>query len=282
MGAASGVLQRKHNNWGIILSSSVIVQRVSKTYPGRSGPPVVAIEDVSLRVKPGEFFALLGPSGCGKSTLLSLIAGLDSPDPGSGAIEVGGRRVEAPLDDIALMFQNPVLLPWKTSLDNVLLPKASQSWSRPSDAERKDARDALESVGLQDFVDSYPWELSGGMQRRVSLARIIYQDTNVLLMDEPFAALDEFTRFSLNVLLRRVVKDSGQTVVLVTHNVEEAVLLANRIGVLSPRPGRLRHVMDVDLPDHRDESTMTTEEFAEAVRRLRTILTEMHVGTEGA
>lgn len=262
------------------MSSSVVADRVNKTYPGRSGSPVTAIQDVSLHVEPGEFFALLGPSGCGKSTLLSLMAGLDFPDTGVGTIEVGGRRVEEPLDNVALMFQNPVLLPWKSSLENVLLPRSARSWTKPTETEKREAEAALQSVGLGEFVDSYPWELSGGMQRRVSLARIIYQNTDVLLMDEPFAALDEFTRFSLNVLLRRLVTESRQTVVLVTHNVEEAVLLANRIGVLSPRPGRLTQVIDVDLPEQRDETTMTTSAFADAVRKLRTILNEMHIGDE--
>lgn len=254
--------------------SALSIDHVSKTYPGRAGQKVVAVSDASFEAQQGEFFALLGPSGCGKSTLLSMIAGLDTPD--TGTVRLGDQEVTAPSDDVALMFQDPVLLPWKTSMDNVLLPRLARSWSRPSRHEKAAAQEALDSVGLGDFVHSYPWELSGGMQRRVSLARIIYQNTGVLLMDEPFSSLDEFTRFGLNVLLRRLVKAAGQTVVLVTHNVEEAVLLANRIGIMSPRPGHLEQVIHVDLPGKRDEETMTSDAFGEAVRTVRQVMNQIH------
>lgn len=259
-------------------TTMLAIEHVSKVYPGRTGPDVVAVEDVSFNVGKGEFFALLGPSGCGKSTLLSMISGLDVPT--RGVVRFAGETVSEPREDVALMFQNPVLLPWKTSLENVLLPRLAKSWSRPSNAETEAAREALASVGLEEFMHSHPWELSGGMQRRVSLARILFQHTDVLLMDEPFSALDEFTRFSLNVLLRRLADETGQTVVLVTHNVEEAVLLANRIGILSARPGKLEQIVDVDLTGARTEETMATDDFAESVRRVRQVLTQMHVAGE--
>lgn len=250
----------------------LVVDSVSKTFAALSGDRTVALADLTLDVPPGEFVALLGPSGCGKSTLLELIAGLDDADRGD--IRVGGSAVDGPREDAGLMFQDPVLLPWRTAEANVRLPTSVRSRRKRRRPARSalTAREALARVGLGDFAGSYPWELSGGMQRRVSLARILHQDPALLLMDEPLAALDEFTRFELNILLRRLLREGGKTVLLVTHNVDEAVLMANRVGIMSPRPGRVEAIIDVALPDERNESTMATEMFANAVLEIRRVM----------
>jgi NitT/TauT family transport system ATP-binding protein len=263
------------------MSVRLKLEKVTKVYASGSADSVVAVEDTSFQVMDREFFVLLGPSGCGKSTLLSMMAGLERPT--EGLVTLDDNEIKAPPDNVALMFQNPVLLPWKTTRANVMLPESSRSWKRPSEASKARARDALASVGLGDFSRAYPWTLSGGMQRRVALARLIFQDSDVLLMDEPFSALDEFTRFQLNVLLRRIVTRSGKTVVLVTHNIEEAVLLADRIAILTPRPGRLAETIAVDLPIDRTEEVMATEAFSANVRHVRQVINDLHLssGTDG-
>jgi NitT/TauT family transport system ATP-binding protein len=245
------------------------VTGIRKGFEGRLGERVLALNDVTLTVGEGEFVSLVGPSGCGKSTLLSICAGLVPAD--DGQIALRGRPVHAPQDDLGIMFQDPVLLPWKTAADNVLLPRAVRRRRNRFDDDEagRQAMGALEMVGLAEFRSSYPWELSGGMQRRVSLARIVFQDPSVLLMDEPFAALDEFTRLSLNILFRSVLRERGKTVVLVTHSVEEAVLMGNRVGVMTPRPGELRAAIDVDLPEERDEELIATDDFARQVVAVR-------------
>lgn len=251
------------------------IESVSKTFEGLSGDQIIALDGIGLDVHRGEFVALLGPSGCGKSTLLELVAGLLRAD--HGEIRIGGSRVEGASEDVGLMFQDPVLLPWKTAEANVVLPHTvSGGRSRRRRGESAlTPQAALGRVGLRDFAGSYPWELSGGMQRRVSLARILYQDPALLLMDEPLAALDEFARFGLDVLLRRLLSEAGKTVLLVTHNVEEAVLIADRVGIMTPRPGRLETTVDIALPPDRDESTMATEQFATAVLGIRQIMTRI-------
>jgi NitT/TauT family transport system ATP-binding protein len=245
------------------------VAGIRKGYDGRLGERVLALNDVTLTVGEGEFVSLVGPSGCGKSTLLGICAGLVAAD--EGRVTLRERPVHAPQDDVGIMFQDPVLLPWKTATQNVLLPRlVRRRRNRYDDREAAaQAAQALEMVGLEEFASSYPWELSGGMQRRVSLARIVFQDPAVLLMDEPFAALDEFTRLSLNVLFRAVLRERGKTVVLVTHSVEEAVLMGHRVGVMTPRPGELRTVVDVELPEHRDDDLIASDAFARQVVAVR-------------
>jgi NitT/TauT family transport system ATP-binding protein len=251
------------------------IQDVTKTFAGRGGEAVVAVENASFDVGDAEFFVLLGPSGCGKSTLLSMMSGLDFPT--EGQVLLDGEEITQPPDNVALMFQNPVLLPWKTAVANVMLPASSRTWGRPAEATKARARAALASVGLADFAHSYPWTLSGGMQSRVGLARLMFQDSDVLLMDEPFSALDEFTRFQLNVLLRGIVTTAGKTAVMVTHNIEEAVLLADRVAILSPRPGRLAELVSVELPSARTEEVMATEAFSANVRHVRKIVNALHL-----
>jgi NitT/TauT family transport system ATP-binding protein len=242
---------------------------ITKQYTDRRGLRVAALNDVTLHVDEGEFLSLVGPSGCGKSTLLKICAGLLHTDEGD--VRLRDDPVRGPRSEIGIMFQDPVLLPWKTAIQNVLLPrKVRPSHSSATDAEAKrSAQEALDMVGIGEFATSYPWELSGGMQRRVSLARIVFQDPDLLLMDEPFTALDEFTRLSLNVLFRQVLGERGKTVVLVTHSVEEAVLIGDRVGIMTPRPGELRTVLPVELPEQRGEDLITHEDFARQVLAVR-------------
>ncbi|MEU4776174.1 ABC transporter ATP-binding protein [Micromonospora sp. NPDC023644] len=216
---------------------------VSRTFDGRSGR-VEALRGIDLDVAAGEFVAVLGRSGCGKSTLLRLIAGLLPVS--EGRITVAGTPITKPRRDIAMLFQRPALLPWRTVLDNVLLPVEMFGWKRATHRDR--ARQLLDLAGLGGFEKRLPHELSGGMQQRVSLCRSLIGEPRVMLMDEPFSALDALTREELSGELQRVHMTSGATVVFVTHSIDEAVLLADRVVVLSPRPGRIRKVVDVNIP----------------------------------
>jgi len=216
---------------------------VSRTFAGRSGT-VEALRDIDLDVSDGEFVAVLGRSGCGKSTMLRLIAGL-LPATG-GEIRVGGETVTKPRRDIAMMFQRPALLPWRSVLDNVLLPVQIYGWRKAAHRDR--AHELLALTGLTGFEKRLPHELSGGMQQRVALCRSLIANPRVMLMDEPFSALDALTREELSGELQRVHMEHGATIVFVTHSIDEAVLLADRVVVLSPRPGRIREILDVKIP----------------------------------
>jgi NitT/TauT family transport system ATP-binding protein len=216
---------------------------VSQTFAGRSGS-VEALRGVDVHVNEGEFLAVVGRSGCGKSTLLRLIAGLVTPT--SGQVTVDGSPVAGPRRDVALMFQRPALLPWRSVLRNVMLPVEMFGWKRREHLEH--AHRLLELVGLKGFEKRLPHELSGGMQQRVALCRSLIQRPRVLLMDEPFSALDALTREELSVELQRVHMETHTTIVFVTHSIAEAVLLADRVLVLSSRPGQVRKVIDVDIP----------------------------------
>ncbi|MDX3695307.1 ABC transporter ATP-binding protein [Streptomyces europaeiscabiei] len=220
------------------------VRGVSKRYDGRRGP-VEALRDIELDVGDGEFVAVLGRSGCGKSTLLRMIAGLLPPS--SGEVRIADEPVREPRRDVAILFQRPALLPWRSALDNVLLPIVVHG--RPRAEHRAAAHELLLRVGLDaPFHTRLPHELSGGMQQRVALCRSLIQRPRVMLMDEPFSALDALTRDELCEVLQRVHMEHGATVVLVTHSIDEAVLLADRVAVLSPRPGRVRTVLPVPVP----------------------------------
>lgn len=216
---------------------------VSRRFDGRSGP-VEALRDIHIHVDEGEFLAIIGRSGCGKSTLLRLVAGLIPPT--DGQVLVGGNVVTRPRRDVAMMFQRPALLPWRTVLDNVLLPVEIFGWKRAQHRSR--AAELLEMVGLTGFEKRLPHELSGGMQQRVSLCRALIQNPKVLLMDEPFSALDALTREELAVELQRIHMELGTTMLFVTHSIQEAVLLADRVAVLSPRPGRVSRIVDITIP----------------------------------
>jgi NitT/TauT family transport system ATP-binding protein len=211
---------------------------------GRRQAPVTALQRIALDVRENEFVTLVGRSGCGKSTLLRIVAGLLAPSAGS--VQIDGVRVAAPRPDVSLMFQRPALLPWRNVLDNVLLPVEVLGLDKVE--YRRRANELLELVGLEEFARREPWELSGGMQQRVALCRALVANPRILLMDEPFAALDALTRADLSLELQRIWLEHRATIVFVTHSIEEAVLLADRVVVMSPRPGRVTRIVDVDLP----------------------------------
>ncbi len=228
----------------------------------------VALEDVNLVIREGDFLSLLGPSGCGKSTALRIIAGLSSPT--SGHLDWHGAELER--GEIGFVFQEPTLLPWASVFDNVWLPLRLRGVSR-QDAAREVA-DALELVHLTGFEKAVPRELSGGMKMRVSIARSLVTRPRMLLMDEPFAALDEITRFKLNADILDLWRERGFTVVFVTHSVFESVFLSNRIAVMAARPGRIFREMTIDAPYPRTEAYRTSPDYAETCRSVSQALGE--------
>ncbi len=244
------------------------IRDMNMIYPAASGKPVRALEGINADVARGEFVSLVGPSGCGKSTLLKIIAGLYRPT--SGVASINGRPVAGPSREIGMVFQGPVLLPWRTVLQNVLLPVEVRHLDSGSFQERTHA--LLATMGLEDFHDRYPHELSGGMQQRVSIARALIQDPAILLMDEPFAALDAMTREGMNLELLRIWSGTGKTVIFVTHSITEAVFLSSRVVVMSARPGRVLEVVDVDLPMPRTLDVMATPEFGRLAVHIRSRL----------
>ncbi|MFI6089950.1 ABC transporter ATP-binding protein [Streptomyces sp. NPDC051218] len=230
---------------------------------------VTALRDVSLSVGAGEFVAIVGPSGCGKSTLLKLIAGLLAPS--SGDVLLGGEQVRGPRRDIGYVFQRAALLDWRTARRNILLQ--AEMRGIPGAEARARADELIRMTGLGGFEDAYPHELSGGMQQRVALCRALLHEPPVLLMDEPFGALDALTREQMNVELNRIWRETGTTVLLVTHSIPEAVYLADRVVVMSPRPGTITEIIDVGLPAERSyATTLATAEFREATGRIRELL----------
>ncbi len=240
----------------------VSLRSISKTFSNGT----VALQNLDLDVRAGEFVSLLGPSGCGKSTALRLIAGLG--EPSAGTIEWPGAARDAagrPVREIAFVFQEPTLMPWATVFNNVWLPLRLKR--RPKSAVRDDVMQALAMVGLESVADSYPRELSGGMKMRVSIARALITKPRLLLMDEPFAALDEITRFRLNDDLLRLWEQFGWTVVFVTHSVFESVYLSSRIVVMASRPGRVFCDLDVDAPHPRGESFRTSVAYNDYCRK---------------
>ena len=241
------------------------IGRLEKKYRTRDGAVVQALGPIDLSIRRGEFITVVGPSGCGKSTLLNLLAGLIRRS--GGEIRVSGQPIDGPQRDIGVVFQSAVLLPWKTAFENVMLPAVVLKLDR--ERARQRARELLATVGLKDFADKYPNELSGGMQQRVAIARALVHDPAVLLMDEPFGALDAMTRESMNVEIRRLWRESGKTVLFVTHSIPEAVFLGTRVLVLSPRPGRIADLIDIDLGDERDIDLMSSDAFGSYTRRVR-------------
>jgi NitT/TauT family transport system ATP-binding protein len=243
------------------------LNKIGMVFGGNSNEGTTALTSVSLDIKKGEFVSLLGPSGCGKTTLLRIIA--DLLQPTSGEISVDGESPrEARLKQrYGIVFQSPVLYDWRTVRKNIELPLEIMKISK---AERKDrAESMLEMVGLSDFANHYPKQLSGGMQQRVGIARALALRPEILLMDEPFSALDEFTREKLHEDLLRIWRKTNKTIVFVTHNISEAVFLSDRVCVLSPHPGRLSAVVDIDLPRPRIMKTKDTFEFTELVSKVR-------------
>jgi NitT/TauT family transport system ATP-binding protein len=257
---------------GTIVESLVRLRGVSKVYRSlrRDGAAVEALRPLDLNIARGEFVTIVGPSGCGKSTLLSLIAGL-SPYT-TGEIDIGGRPVAGPYTDLGIVFQKDLLLPWRTVLDNVLI----QAEVRGLDRRRATARAAelLGLVGLSGFEQFLPHELSGGMRQRVAICRALLHDPPLLLMDEPFAALDAITRDQLTLDFQRFCQRDRRTIVFITHNLVEAVFLGDRAIVMTPRPGGIAEILEIDLARPRNLAVRDTPEFARYTRRIHDIFIE--------
>ena len=236
---------------------------VGKTYR-RDGRETHALERVDLAIRAGEFLAIVGPSGCGKSTLLRIVAGLHLPT--AGEARVAGRIVDRPQTDLGIVFQSPVLLDWRTALANVLVQVELRGLDPRAYRER--ALKLLTQVGLKDFADRYPHELSGGMRQRVAIARALIHDAPLLLMDEPFGALDALTREQMRLDLEALWLATRKTVLFITHSIDEAVLLADRVVVMSPRPGRIERIIDIDLPRPRGLPARRAPEFVEAAELI--------------
>ena len=247
----------------------VDIRGVGKTF-GRGPTGLTALESIDLVIKPGEFVSLIGPSGCGKSTLLRLIGDLTGPT--AGTVSVNGKPArQARLNrEYGMVFQAPVLMDWRPVQRNVELPLEIMGSDR-QDRERR-ARAMLDLVELGDFAKAYPWQLSGGMQQRVAIARALVFDPKLLLMDEPFGALDEMTRERLNLELMRIWRQTGTTIVFVTHSIPEAVFLSTRVVVMSARPGRISRIVDIDLPQPRTVETRELDRYFEHVTTVREAL----------
>lgn len=236
------------------------IENLRKVYAGRGGrAPLTVLDGVNLKVRAGEFVSVIGPSGCGKTTLLKLLDGLIQPD--GGEIRVRGQKVTGPGPDRAVVFQNFALLPWNTVLQNVAFPLELRGVPRREREELAAAK--LEMVGLKDFAHHYPHELSGGMQQRVGIARALVANPDILLMDEPFGALDPQTRLLLQDELLSVWQRDRKTVLFVTHAMDEAVYLSDRVVILAPRPGRVAEVLEIPLPRPRGEEVRATAAFAD-------------------
>jgi NitT/TauT family transport system ATP-binding protein len=256
---------------------AVRLRSVDKTFPVPGGGRTVALQGIDLEIGPGEFVSLIGPSGCGKSTLLRVIG--DLIEPTSGTAEVNGKSAhQARLDrDYGMVFQAPVLFDWRTVEANVRLPLEVMRLAR-GERERR-VREMLDLVELSGFLSHYPHQLSGGMQQRVAIARALAFQPAILLMDEPFGALDEMTRERLNGELLSLWARTGTTIIFVTHSIPEAVFLSTRVVVMSARPGRITNVVSIDLPQPRSEQTRETERYFELVTEVRESLRGRMVGS---
>jgi NitT/TauT family transport system ATP-binding protein len=254
---------------GVGRPERISIEQAAKVYQRRGAPPVNALRATDLDVRPGEFVSLVGPSGCGKTTLLKIIAGLDHAT--GGRVVVGERTVTRPDPTVSVVFQRPALLKWYSVEDNVLLP-AKIAGTLTKDVKRR-AAELLEFIGLAKFKDRYPSELSGGMQQRVSIARALAGEPKVLLMDEPFSALDEFTREILHDELLRLWDSHPKTVIFVTHNISEAVYLSDRVAVMAPHPGRIEDIVDITLDRPRTPELRTDQAFFELVSTIRSRFT---------
>ena len=250
---------------------------LGKTYDVRIGNPVVALQNLNVEISAGEFLAVVGPSGCGKSTLLRLLAGLDRQS--CGVMELGGNAIDGPRKDIGVIFQTPTLFAWRTVLENIMLPVDVLGLSRKSYIQ--DAMQLVQMVGLGGFESNYPWELSGGMQQRAAICRALINQPQLLLMDEPFGALDALTRESMNVELEDIWRRTQKTVLLITHSISEAVFLGSRVAIMSPRPGTIVEVISVDLPRPRTLDITTSPQFTEYVRRIRSVLNRVDGSSDG-
>ena len=253
----------------------VVLDHVSMTY-GHGQQAVKAVDDLTLTIRKGEFIAVVGPSGCGKSSMMKLISGLKPTSDGRLTIE--GKAVTGPINKVGMAFQAANLLPWRTAMDNVLLPLEivephRSRIGREKAAYRDKARALLGSVGLGGFTEKFPWQLSGGMQQRTSICRALIHEPEILMLDEPFGALDAFTREELWCMTRDIHQSRGVTAMLVTHDLREAVFLADTVYVMSDRPGKIIKVQHVDLPRPRDLEITYEKPFQDLVHELRS-----HIG----
>jgi NitT/TauT family transport system ATP-binding protein len=260
--------------------SAVVVNRVSKVFnPGKPNE-VIALSDIELTIEPGEFVSLIGPSGCGKSTLLRLVANLIEPSEGDVLVN-GKSAAQARLDqDYGMAFQQAGLFDWRTVEKNIELPLELKGWDKAK--RRARAQEMLELVKLPEFARHMPWQLSGGMQQRVAIARALAAHPQLLLMDEPFGALDEMTREHMQAELLSICAKTGTTVVFVTHSIPEAVYLSTRVVVMSPRPGRITDIVPVDLGRDRSDDTRDDEGFYASITKVREALRNVEAATHGA
>ena len=247
------------------------LQQVGKVYHSAGGD-LTALSGVDLTIKDGEFFSLLGPSGCGKSTVLRCLAGLE--DITSGTIQVDGKPVSGPPDGLGVVFQRDILLDWRNILDNVMLPFEFKASTRKGELRDK-AMELLSMVGLEGYAKRYPWELSGGMRQRVAICRALITEPTLLLMDEPFGALDEFTRDKLNLDLLDIWTKRKTSIVFITHSISESILLSDRVAVMGRNPGRIMEIVDIDLARPRDITMRDTHEFIELSAHIRKIFDQM-------
>jgi NitT/TauT family transport system ATP-binding protein len=245
----------------------MVVEEISRVFTS-GARAVTALDRVSFAIETGEFVSIVGPSGCGKSTLLKIISGLLPAT--SGTVSVNGRRVDSPLENVGMIFQSPVLLKWRSVMANILLPVEFAKLDATRHLER--ARALVNLVGLGGFEEMYPHQLSGGMQQRVSLCRALVTDPQLLLMDEPFGALDAMTRDELDLELLRIWEERKKTVIFVTHSIQEAVFLSDQVFVMSARPGKLLEKLRVALPRPRSMEMMSSAEFGAYTLRIRSLL----------
>ena len=243
------------------------VNSVSKSFGSSSSDSVLALSSVDCTIEKGRFVSVVGPSGCGKSTLLRMVAGLMQAT--HGTVSIDGQVVTGTRRDVGVVFQSSILLPWRTVMQNVLLP--AEILGLDMRASRQRAKELLRLVKLEGFEDKLPRQLSGGMQQRASIARALLHDPKVLLMDEPFGALDALTREQMNLELQRIWMESGKTVILITHSIPEAIFLGDSVFVMTPRPGTLKRVLQVDLPRPRDMGAMSAPEFVRVSDEIREI-----------
>ena len=255
------------------MDTLIDIDGVGKTFTGQDGEQIIALEGTDLKIGRGEFVSIVGPSGCGKSTLLSLVAGL--LETTIGEVRISGSRVDGPYTDLGFAFQSDLLLDWRTVLRNVLLQCDMRGVDNKAHEPR--ARQLLRSVGLEGFEDKRPFELSGGMRQRVALCRALLLDPPMLMMDEPFGALDALAREQMQVDLLAMWQETKKTVLFVTHSISEAVFLSDRIIVMTPRPGKVREIIDIDISRPRDLNVRDTGEFGAIVHRIRLLFQEMGV-----
>jgi NitT/TauT family transport system ATP-binding protein len=245
-------------------SPAIAIKALTKTYRTRDGD-VPTLRPIDLDIADGEFVAVVGPSGCGKSTLLKLIAGLI--EPSGGTITVAGKPVVEPPDDVGIVFQNPVLLAWRSVLGNIMMPVEVRRLDYAAHLER--ARALIRTARLEGFETKYPWQLSGGMQQRAAICRALVHDPRIVLMDEPFGALDALTRERMNLELQRIHFETRKTILLITHSIPESVFLADRVVVMSDRPGTIEAIYEVPLPRPRTLDMMATADFAVLAKQVR-------------